>query len=265
MRTIRPYQLALLGLLLAACGTETGGASTTPEPPVTTTVAPSTTTVAPSTTTLAPSTTTTALDSTTSSSSATSSTLAGSPIEFGPAEDDVLMVIGVAHDDVLNLRAGPGVGAGSLDGIPPTYDELVALGNTRELPQSFWIEVDYDRAEGWVNLSFVGYQGSVSDETAHVVATMGGYPTNSAMTGLAEEVAGVFAEGTAIRSSVVQVTPVSEGDLVEVTYDVIGLEDDSIRGVRLHIFAEEVTSGVRLRNVEATVICGRGVDGEVCV
>jgi len=51
-----------------------------------------------------------------------------------------------------------------------------------------------------------------------------------------------------------------------VTYDVIGLADDSIRGIRLHIFAEESSNGSTSSNVEATAICGRDVDEDAfCV
>lgn len=252
------YLFALLGLLVAACGSGNGGASTT-APTSTTTSA-----VSP-TTTVARSTTTTALATTTTSPVTTSSTLAGTPIDFGPAEGDILMVIGVAHDDILNLRVGPGVDARILDEIPPTFDELIAQGNTRELPRSFWIEVEYEDVVGWVNLSYVGYPGTVIDETAHVVDELGGYPTNATMTGLAEEVAAVFAQDDEPGSAVVQVTPVSEGDLAEVTYDVIGLADDSLRGLRLHVFAEEGANGFTLSNLEVLVICGRGVDEDVCV
>lgn len=175
------------------------------------------------------------------------------------------MVIGVAHDDVLNLRTGPGTNAEILVGIPPTHDELVALGNTRELPRSFWIEVEYEASRGWVSLRFVGYAGQVDDRTAEVVAELDGYPTNDSMTGLAEEVAEVFAVEEEGGSEVVQVTPVTSGDLTEVTYDVIGLLDDSVRGFRLHIFAEETSDGFTLSNLEVRVICGRGVDGDLCV
>lgn len=175
------------------------------------------------------------------------------------------MVIGVAHDDVLNLRAGPGTNAEVVDGIPPTYDDLVAVGNTRELPRSFWIEVDYEDSRGWVSLAFVGYAGAVVDDTALVVDKLGGYPSNDTMTGLAEEVADVFAIEEEGGSDVVQVTPVTSGDLTEVTYDVIGLADDSLRGLRLHIFAEETADGFTLSNLEVRVICGRGVDGDNCV
>lgn len=261
MRTVKVCLIALLGLLVAACGTDSG-ATTTSEPDATTTSTVETTT------TLSPNSTTTQSPGSTSTTAGTTttSTLAGDPIDFGPGEGDVLMVIGVAHDDVLNLRAGPGVGADIVGEIPPTYDELVALGDTRELSRSLWIAVDYDGVSGWVNLSYVGYQGSVNDETAQVVDDLGGYPTNATVTGLAEEVADVFVTEDEGGSEVVQVTPVREGDLYEVTYDVIGLADDSVRGIRLHIFAEESSNGFTLSNVEATAICGRGVDEDgLCV
>ena len=75
----------------------------------------------------------------------------------------------------------------------------------------------------------------------------------------------VFASDEEQGSDLVQVTEVVEGDLTEVTYDVIGLADDSIRGVRLHIFAEETSDGFTLRTVEMTLLCGRGVSGGFCV
>ncbi|HEY7824973.1 MAG TPA: SH3 domain-containing protein, partial [Acidimicrobiia bacterium] len=190
----------------------------------------------------------------------TTTTLAGNPIEFGPREGDVIMVIGVRHDDVLNLRAGPGADQPIVGEIPPTFTSLVALGNTRDLDPSFWIEVDYEGTVGWVHMGFIGFEGMVTDETSHVVAELGERPVESTMTDLAEVVADVFDSDSEPESDIVQVTPVTTGDLAEVTYDVIGLGDDSVGGSRLHIFAEETDDGFSLRSVEVTTICLRGVD-----
>jgi hypothetical protein len=173
------------------------------------------------------------------------------------------MVIGVRYDDVLNLRAAPGASQPIRDEIPPTYDDLVALGNTRQLPRSFWIEVDYEGTVGWVHMGFVGYAGQVTDQTSRVVEQLGERPVEPSMTDLAEVVASVF-DSDEPESDIVQVTPVTGGDLTEVTYDVIGLGDDSVRGSRLHIFAEESGSGFTLRSVEMTAICDRGVDNGLC-
>lgn len=256
----RVVLLVVLAMLFAACGGDAGTTTTTEAPSTTTTTTSETTT-----TTSQPTTTTEASTTTTTPSPTTSSTLAGDPIDFGPAEGDVLMVIGVRHDDVLNLRAGPGVGAGIVGEIPPTFTDLVALGNTRQLPVSFWIEVDYEGTEGWVNLSYVGYEGVVDDLTSTVVDELGEIPVVASMTELGELVAGVFASEEP-ESDIVQVTPVTSGDLAEVTYDVIGLGDDAVLGSRLHVFAEMVEGGFSLKSVELTSICGRGVDNQgLCV
>ena len=175
------------------------------------------------------------------------------------------MVIGVDYEDVLNLRAGPGVAAPVSDEIPPTFADLVAQGNTRDLSPGFWIEVAYEGTVGWVNLAYIAFEGDVTDETANVIDQLGERPVEATMTDLAEVVADVFASDEEQGSDIVQVTEVVEGDLTEVTYDVIGLADDSVRGVRLHIFAEETSDGFSLRTVEMTLLCGRGVSGGFCV
>jgi hypothetical protein len=248
-------------MLAVACGSDTGE-------PTTTTVAPTTTITPSPTTTSAPMTTTTTAPqpTTTTAPGPTTTTLAGEPIDFGPAAGDILMVVGVRHDDVLNLRAGPGTGQPIIDEIPPTYTELEAQGNTRDLSPGFWIEVDYEGTTGWVNLRYVAYEGVVTDETSTVVAELGERPVEPTMIDLGELVASVFASEADPESAIVQVTPVSTGDLAEVTFDVVGIGDDSVLGSRLHVFAEKVAGGFSLRSVEVTTLCGRGVtDDGLCV
>lgn len=256
MRRVALALLAALAVLASACGVDAGSTTTTVEATTTSSAA------TPSTTT----TTTTPETTTTTAPPPGSTTLAGEPVDFGPAEGDVLMVIGVRHDDVLNLRAGPGADQPIADEIPPTFMDLVALGNTRHLPSSFWIEVDHDGTDGWVNMSYIGYEGDVSDQTAAVIDELGGRPVASTMEALAQETAEVYASDDESGSDIVQVTEVTSGDLAEVTYDIVGLADDAVRGVRIHVFAEEVSGGFSLRTVELTLICGRGVDEDrLCV
>ena len=262
MRRVIPVLLATVALLAAACGGDSGADSTTSSsisaPSTTSTTAVGSTT----TTTTLPATTTTVETTTTTTPGTTTTTgLPGEPIDFGPAEGDVLMVIGVRHDDVLNLRAGPGTNQAILDEIPPTFDDLVARGNTWQLPSSLWVEVSYENTTGWVSLRFIGYQGDTSDETSRIVSDLGETPVEPTMTALGELVAEQFASQEEPESDIVRVTEVSTGDLAEVTYDVVGLGDDAVRGVRLHIFAEQGSGGFTLKSVEATLICGRGVDG----
>ena len=263
MRRVTPVLLAVLALTVASCGSGDDGEATT-----TSTLPFSTTTTAPApTTTDAPATTTTAETETTTTTTAlvTTTTLAGKPIDFGPTEGDVLMVAGVRHDDVLNLRSAPGANQPIKAEIPPTFDELVAEGSTRELPSSFWIQVDYDGTVGWVHMSYIGYWGDTTDDTSRIIRDLGETPVEESMTNLGDLIADQYAAAEGPESDIVQVTPVVKGDLAEVTYDVIGLGDDAVRGVRIHVFAEEGPNGFSLKSVEATTICGRGVDDGTCL
>jgi hypothetical protein len=246
MRRIRIILLAALAVLIAACGAEVSGSTTT-------------TVLATTTTTVETTTTTTSADTT------TTTTLAGEPIEFGPAADDIVMVAGVAYDDVLNLRAAPGADQPISDEIPPTFADLVAQGNTRDLSPGFWIEVDYEGTVGWVNFAYTAFEGDTNDETSNVIDELGERPVEATMTDLAEVVADVFNSDGEPQVDIVQVTEVVESDLTEVTYDVFGLGDDSVLGFRLHIFAEESSDGFILRTVEATLLCLRGVSDGLCI
>jgi hypothetical protein len=246
----------VMSVLAVACAGE--GESGTTTTTSATSTSTTTTTVA-STTTTSPATTTTTAPATTTT---TTGELPGEPIDFGPAAGDTVAVIGVAHDDVLNLRAAPGADQPIVAEIPNTYDSLTAAGETRELPGSFWIGVDYEGTPGWVNLRYIGYLGDTTDETS---ALIGPVPGAETMLDLGFLVADFLASEEP-PSDIVLVEAPTVGDLGEVTYDVIGLGDDAVRGLRVHVFGTPITEAFTLRTVEVTVICGRGVDAEgLCV
>lgn len=251
----------ILGLALAACATTsepTPGSTTAPSdattvPRVTTTPAPSTSAAPTSTTgptTTNPATTTMA-----------GTTVPGERVDFGPRSGDQLMVIGVSYDDFLNLRELPGTSFNVIGEIPADFRELKALGDTRDIGRSFWTRVDYAGTVGWVHMGFVGFEGATDDLTALVVDRLGGRPRAETMSDLGLTVAEIFVSEEP-ESDVVKVVDETLGDLGEVTYDVIGLGDDSVRGLRVHVFGEPSNTGFTLRTVEVTNICGRGVAGD---
>ena len=195
----------------------------------------------------------------------TTTPLEGGPIDFGPKYGDILAVIGVSHDDALNLRSLPGPDHEILEAIAPLSQDLIAQGETWELPGAFWLKVDSGGTIGWVHMGFVAYLGDTSDATAFVVDDLNGYPVGDTMENLGQSVAEVFASVDP-RSDVVIVASPTTGDLGEVTLDVIGLGDDATIGVRLHVFGEPTSEGFVLKAVELTDLCGRGVTTEgLCV
>lgn len=262
MRTRPARSVVVLAVIaITACGSGDQGEPTTSLAATTTTTTATTSTTISSAPTVTGVSTTTQADTTTTGAGG----LPGDPIDFGPAAGDVLAVIGVAHDDVLNLRAATGADREILAGIPPLYSDLVALGRTRELPGSFWIEVEYQGTSGWVNLSFVGYLGDTFDATSAIVDELGDLPSAPTMLELGESVAGVLGSEEPPSELVVSVAA-TDGDPGEVTVDVIGLGDDAVRGLRAHVFGSPDSGGYVLDTVEVTSLCGRGVtDDGACI
>ena len=248
----------VVALVAAACGGSDETTTTGAEAGATATTAAATTTT-PSTTSDASATTTTMPETT------TSSTLAGEPIDFFPQVGDILFVVGVAHDDTLNVRVAPGIFNAIVDTLDPTGD-TIANGIARDLGQAIWVEHNTGAAVGWSNSAYLAFLGGTDDATAEVVALLGEFPTADSMEALGLIVADSLASTEPVSFIVMTVAP-TEGDLHEVTYDVIGLGDDSIYGYRLHVFGQPVTDGFSLQSVERTFLCGRGVteDGELCV
>lgn len=238
--------MSVLALTAAGCG---GGASSSDS--TSTTAAPETTT-----TTIRPMTTT--IQTTTS--------LPGEPIDIGPGAGDVLAVIGVAHDDVLNVRVAPGTDQPIVADLDPLANDVIALGNARSLPESIWFEVEAGGVTGWAGSSFLGYLGQATDETAAIIDLLGETPKAETMLDLGMIVAQALASDEPVSRIVMSVAP-SVGDLGEVTYDVVGIGDDAVRGFRLHVFGtpDEGGEGFVLRSVEQTLLCGRGLSGGLCV
>ncbi len=198
--------------------------------------------------------------------------LPGEPFELGFLRaGDRLGVMGVAHDDVLNVRALPGADQPVVATLAPLADDVTPTGRLRRLPDesSIWAEITRGAGVGWVNASYLAYLGAADDWTSQVVEANGGRaPSAATMEALGDAVVATFAhpdpaEGT--RS--VQVTGATVGDLGEVTYDVVGLLDDAQIGLRLHVFGTpQAGGGFTLASVEAVGLCSRGVtDTGACV
>jgi hypothetical protein len=255
--------LVVSATALAACGGDDDDVSTdtTPSSAGSTTTAADTASTAP-----APTSTSEAPDDTASSAPGE---LPGEPADFGPTAGAVLGVVGVAHDDTLNVRAAPGTDQEVVAELDPLADDVVAVGNTRTLPESIWFEVEVDGGTGWVSASFVAYLGATSDVTAEIVADLGTTPGAETMVELADAVAASRAalDEEPIPEVTVVVAP-TVGDLGEITVDVTGYPDDAVLGERLHVFGTpaEGGEGFVLRSVESLVLCRRDVTADgLCV
>lgn len=112
------------------------------------------------------------------------------------------------------------------------------------------------------------FVGGTDDITWRVVEVLGSIPSAESMTALGHLVASALVpdEGEGAPQISVVEGPVV-GDLGEITLDAVGLADDSVLGYRLRIFAHlpEADGGFTLKTVERTLLCRRGVSGDLCL
>ncbi len=195
--------------------------------------------------------------------------LPGEPWDGFADAGDVLAVFGVADDDSLNIRSIPGTGGEVVATAAPTATDLVATGRARQLPRSFWYEVQVIDENGtvetgWAAIAFLAFIGPVDDATAEYLAA-NDPPVNETLVDLAQEVAQYFASDEP-PSEIIQSVAPSVGDLGEITVDVVGIGDDAGAGYRLHIFATENENGETwdLRTIERTEMCTRGISDGRC-
>lgn len=241
--------LAVVVLLAAGCGDDDD------------TTATGTTSSAAGDTTTTPSSTT---EPETSTTSAGGDELPGERIEIFPYEGAALAVVGVGADDVLHVRSAPEPTASSQQTLAPLADDITATGHNRQLGDgAIWAEVETSEDRGWVNTAYVAHLGATDDATARLYPQTADRPVADTLEQLAQQVAGDAAGDDEPVPRIVIVDGPSVGDLGEVTVDVLGYPDDSVYGERLHLFAEEEGGeSFRLRTIEATTLCRRGVDAE---
>ena len=216
--------------------------------------------------------------------------LPGEPSDFGPAEGAALVVVGVDHDDVLNVRdvpAGeiiatlgllnPYVGllevreapSGEILASPDSWeDAIVATGRTRALPTTTWHELRVAGLTGWSSAAHLAQLGATDDVTAHIIELLGQGLQADAMLDLGFMVAETMASDEPPSRVVVSVAPFVFEAIGEITIDVLNIGDDSVMGFRLGIFADagedwmsESPGPFTLRVVSSTVLCypSRGV------
>lgn len=205
-----------------------------------------------------------------SATTATSSAAAlpGERVEIFPYKDAKLAVVGVAAGDTLNVRSGPGTEFDVVYDLGPTAMNATATGHNRSVGDGvFWSEISADGRTGWARTSFLLQPGQVNDVTAAMFPTPADRPTAKTMAELGQAVARRRASQEP-ESRIVMVEQPTVGDLGEVTFDVIGVGDDSVGGERLKIFAEPGPrrESFTVRTVEATTFCSRGVSQDgLCV
>jgi hypothetical protein len=80
------------------------------------------------------------------------------------ASSGMYAVVGVASDDVLNVRAGPGVAYAIVGTIPPHGMGVRIAGEGQLVGESPWVPVAYGDLTGWINGRYLAQQVGWADE-----------------------------------------------------------------------------------------------------
>jgi hypothetical protein len=192
----------------------------------------------------------------------TATTTAESGADDGAEQRLVLSVVGIGYDSTLNVREQPG--GQIVAKLDSTTTGIVPTGTRQEVSSVLWHEVHAAGVIGWVSGDFVTPLGATVDTTTEIVARLGQTPSAANLAALGRTVAGAVASEEPESRVRISGEP-TVGELSEVTMDVVGQPDDSIRGFRLRVFATRNSDGTfTLRNVEGTVMCyiDRGVSAQ---
>ena len=223
--------------------------------PVATAPAPIPTTTIGTVQTLPPAPTTTAAQQVVTATTAADSD--------GEAEQRlVLSVVGIGYDSTLNVREEPG--GQIVAKLDSTGTGIVPTGTRQEVSGVLWHEVHAAGVIGWVSGDYVTPLGATVDTTTEIVARLGQAPSAANLAALGRTVAGAVASEEPESRVRISGEP-TVGELSEVTMDIVGQPDDSIRGFRLHVFATRNSDGTfTMRNVEGTLMCyiDRGVSAQ---
>lgn len=178
--------------------------------------------------------------------------LPGEPVDLYPYEGADLAVVGVAADDTLNVRTGPGTDFPVVAELGPLVVGFTATGRNRTLDDgSFWSEVTVDGAVGWANVVYLAEPAAPRDITGEVQVS----PEGSSPADIARDVADQLSSGGEPTPTITVVAETS----TEATVDLVGLGDDAQKGERIRV---TVAGGAV--TVEATALCARGVTDGVC-
>ena len=192
----------------------------------------------------------------------TATTAAEVEVDDGAEQRLILAVVGIGYDSTLNVRDEPG--GQIVAKLDSTDTGVVPTGTIQVVAGVSWHEVHAAGVVGWVSGEYVTPLGATVDATTEIVGRLGETPSAANLAALGRTVAGAVASEEPESRVRISGEP-TVGELSEVTMDVVGQPDDSIRGFRLHVYATRNSDGTfTLRNVEGTVMCyiERGVNAQ---
>lgn len=214
-------------------------------------------------------------DSTTATSNSdTTTAVNGVLYNDGPTTGAVLEVVGVRYDDVAHVRDQPSQSGAIVAAIAPFVNnpQVLSAGEGRLSDQGgTWWKVTVDGTEGWIDADLVGQipPGAVINLTESIAAELPDQPSPD-LDALVLDIGAALTNPSTSLAVLSSEPPPDQAGTLQVTVDVIGLDDEWVKGWRIDIAYKTVFDdleaadpqpiGIELVSAYGRAICRHGLD-----
>ena len=188
------------------------------------------------------------------------STSVGDPYSnpYTPSDGKILAVVGVEYWDILEVHSDPGESPPLVGTLEPLDDSIISLGQARILPQSIWYCIEWQNGTGaWASSYYLSYLAD-----PHPVSNPDRWVDLNAanLEDFLEEVESEYERPADSEGGPLRIV-ISDLDYInnEVSFDVIGFLDDSVKGLRLTFSTSvEPDGSLTVSSVQSRAMCVRG-------
>ena len=188
------------------------------------------------------------------------STSVGDPYSnpYTPSDGKILAVVGVEYWDILEVHSDPGESPPLVGTLEPLDDSIISLGLARILPQSIWYCIEWQNGTGaWASSYYLSYLAD-----PHPVSNPDRWVDLNAanLEDFLEEVESEYERPADSEGGPMRIV-ISDLDYInnEVSFDVIGFLDDSVKGLRLTFSTSvEPDGSLTVSSVQSRAMCVRG-------
>ena len=188
------------------------------------------------------------------------STSVGDPYSnpYTPSDGKILAVVGVEYWDILEVHSDPGESPPLVGTLEPLDDSIISLGQARILPQSIWYCIEWQNGTGaWASSYYLSYLAD-----PHPVSNPDRWVDLNAanLEDFLEEVESEYERPAESEGGPMRIV-ISDLDYInnEVSFDVIGFLDDSVKGLRLTFSTSvEPDGSLTVSSVQSRAMCVRG-------
>ena len=188
------------------------------------------------------------------------STSVGDPYSnpYTPSDGKILAVVGVEYWDILEVHSDPGESPPLVGTLEPLDDSIISLGQARILPQSIWYCIEWQNGTGaWASSYYLSYLAD-----PHPVSNPDRWVDLNAanLEDFLEEVESEYERPADSEGGPMRIV-ISDLDYInnEVSFDVIGFLDDSVKGLRLTFSTSvEPDGSLTVSSVQSRAMCVRG-------